>query len=964
MRKFFLITALLQIAIFSMAHAQNSKNLFTLKGVVTDAVTGKPIEMVNMTIPEYSLWGTTNYQGEFEIQRVPAGAVKIALSRLGYKYLEVTVDVTEKTFDKLSFKLEEENLKLETVTVTAKDNKSSMNTSRVINRQAIDHIQLINATDIMSLMPGGKTVNPNLMLDTKFSIRGTNTNSSFDTGVMIDGIKLSANTDLTGSVSGPGARNLGMANIESIEVISGVPSVEYGDILNGMVIINTKKGKSPLSAAVTLNPNTKSVSLSKGIELGENAGILNLSGEYAHAYSNPVSRYTTYFRNAYNANYSKTVSLAGSPLSLNISAGGSYGMQNTDKDPDLYSKDWSKAHDNSARFGASGKWLINNKWITSLNAEVSASYTDSYSASSTLTNKANIMPSVNATESGYFATNLQPTSYDNYPIHDSKGLSFNAGIKGTLNKRIYNINNNILAGISWSSTGNVGKGDYFGNDVFTTGYRPRPFTDIPFFNNFSAYLSDNVTVPIGSTSLSMMAGVRLESVYIKDMAYNKPTTFSPRFNVKYTILDENSRQDEILRGVSVRGGLGMMEKLPSLGVLYPATVYQDVEVFAKNYGTDNKYFYAAKTKAYKDFFNPDLRWSRSRNSELSLDVNIAGIRLSVTYFNNKNKNPYTQQTTMTPYPIRISDGADPNIPVNPQFRVDQQTGFIYYKDLDNPNMAERQVRLLVEDTVFRAERMQINGEPTVNEGIEFAVDFGRIRAIRTSFRLDGNYNFRTNYNTLITPTNFNSISHTSLPNRSYQYIAYYFGGTSRSITSNGTKTRDMNANFTATTHIPEIRMTISLRLEATIFNRSQNLTSVPKGLKSLYGNEWAYLTDADRNRLEGSVYGKEHYTGVWPVAYAGIDGVVHPFTAESAKNPELAYMIGTSNTVYTFVKDGYNAYFMGNVAITKELGDHVSLSFYVNNFTKSNPFVRNIAQGTYSTRNIDFGYGATIRIKL
>jgi hypothetical protein len=95
----------------------------------------------------------------------------------------------------------------------------------------------------------------------------------------------------------------------------------------------------------------------------------------------------------------------------------------------------------------------------------------------------------------------------------------------------------------------------------------------------------------------------------------------------------------------------------------------------------------------------------------------------------------------------------------------------------------------------------------------------------------------------------------------------------------------------------------------------------------------------------------------------GFDQVVKPFTQTEANDPRFAYLIGRSNTIYTFMQDGNGAYFMSNISITKEIGDLASLSFYVNNFTKSNPYIRSWATGVETVRNIGFAYGATLRFK-
>ena len=89
-----------------------------------------------------------------------------------------------------------------------------------------------------------------------------------------------------------------------MEVISGVPSAEYGDLGSGMVRIRTKRGKSPLSVTFSVNPRTYQASLSKGIDLGAKAGILNLSAEWANATKKLTSPYESYTRRGIGAVWS------------------------------------------------------------------------------------------------------------------------------------------------------------------------------------------------------------------------------------------------------------------------------------------------------------------------------------------------------------------------------------------------------------------------------------------------------------------------------------------------------------------------------------------------------------------------------------------------------------------------------------------------------------------------------------
>ena len=68
--------------------------------------------------------------------------------------------------------------------------------------------------------------------------------------------------------------------------------------------------------------------------------------------------------------------------------------------------------------------------------------------------------------------------------------------------------------------------------------------------------------------------------------------------------------------------------------------------------------------------------------------------------------------------------------------------------------------------------------------------------------------------------------------------------------------------------------------------------------------------------------------------------------------------------IYSFDQDGYGFYCSANLSITKEIGKHVSLSFFANNFTNSRPFVTSMATGVGAIFTPAFYYGLTCRIKI
>ena len=58
------------------------------------------------------------------------------------------------------------------------------------------------------------------------------------------------NLGALGGTASPGGgldtRNISLENIESVEVIRGIPSAEYGDLTSGAVLVKSKAGKTPL----------------------------------------------------------------------------------------------------------------------------------------------------------------------------------------------------------------------------------------------------------------------------------------------------------------------------------------------------------------------------------------------------------------------------------------------------------------------------------------------------------------------------------------------------------------------------------------------------------------------------------------------------------------------------------------------------------------------------------------------
>ena len=186
---------------------------------------------------------------------------------------------------------------------------------------------------------------------------------------------------------------------------------------------------------------------------------------------------------------------------------------------------------------------------------------------------------------------------------------------------------------------------------------------------------------------------------------------------------------------------------------------------------------------------------------------------------------------------------------------------------------------------------------------------------------------------------------------------YANGGGVTNHVANGKLTNNLDANLTTITHIPQARIIITCRLEMSILRRSRNI--------SVYdGKAYAFtVSETGKTPTGGDIYAGNSYTAVYPVSYMDLDGNIHPFTETEAADPAFANLILKSANAYTFAQDGYGPYMSANLSITKEIGDHVSLSFFANNFTNSRPYVKSMATGVGAIFTPAFYYGLTCRLK-
>lgn len=932
MKRFILIFFVLLSQIF----AQAAPKYYSIKGRVTDSQTGEPIAGVIFNVDGTGLWTISDVDGSYVFDRVQPGEYLIKVSCLGYAEAGMNLKLTRNVED-LDFKLSLNTLALDGVVVAAERKKDDMNTTMSFGSHALEHLQMSNITDVSTLLPGGKTVNPDLTTNNTLSLRDGGSavgNAAFGTALEVDGVRVGNNASFA-QPTGSGTRSISVENIESIEVITGVPSAEYGDLNSGMVKIHTRKGRTPWNVTMAVNPRTYQLSASKGFDLGKDRGVLNASGEWTRATKKLTSPYESYTRRGLSLSYSNTFAKV---LRFEMGVTGNLGGMNSKDDPDAYSGSWSKGRDNVVRANTSLTWLLNRSWVTNLKIEGSVNYNDNRLHDHAYTTTAATgQPAVHSEKKGYFLATMLPSSYFSDRIVDSRELDFAASFKYEWFRRWGGVKNHVKAGLQWKANGNAGQGEYYEDPALAAnGYRPRPYSDYPYLHNLATYLEDNLTVPIGKTSLSLSAGLRMENIFVKGTEYKDVSSLSPRFNIKWKLLD----------GLSLRGGWGVSEKLPSFYILFPEQQYRDIRTFGVSYGDTAAYVYY--TEPYNMEFNPDLKWQRSSNSEIGIDAEFLGVKLSVVGFYNKTINPYRYNNSYSPFSYNVRQlpsGASLSGKTVNGFKVDQTSGDIEIETSDGTIKTETKVT----DRTFAENKTPGNGATVTRAGAELIVDFPEIRPIRTRFRLDANYSYTHYIDRNLYYVYRTGWSHTSIPNRSYQYVGIY-SGTSNG-TSNGKLSHAADLNLTSTTHIPQARIIITCKLEMSLFSRSRNLSEYD-------GGEYAHFVGGT-----GSIYDSNGFTEVYPLKYMDLNGVEHDFTAAEAAKSEFSNLILRSGNAYTFAWDGYGTYLSANLSVTKEIGDHVSLSFFANNFTNSRMSVKSKATGVSAIFTPAFYYGLTCRLK-
>ena len=927
---------------FSNGFTQETKASFKITGTVLEkgSKVKTTIPYATVSINDYGIHVSTNVSGKFVINAVPSGKATISVKYLGMVTLDTVVNVSSDL--NLELYLAVADFRLNEVNVTAKSGKDGAGTSSKISRTAIDHLQANSLADVMSLLPGGKIVNPDLNFATQLSIRNVTTTETkvknlngFGTAIMMNGAPVSNNANLqtlsptvngaSGALGGGASPNAGfdaraisMDNVESVEVIRGVPGVEYGDITSGVVIVNTKAGNQPLKINAKTNPNVYQISATKGTDLGGNKGALNLGVDYAHNTIDPVASYAYYERFTANAMYSNL--FFNNRLKSNTSFDLMYGKDTRKANPDdVLSKTNTSGRDLGFIFNTNGNLTFNNLWLRNVNyvgrvgytsknsfyqtehTSATAPYSMTYTDGAVLSNKPNTdifdvngnkLTNISAADQGLYALALPSTYVGRYDINGKELNTYFKAIATFFNK-IGGTNNKWLLGADFKSDKNYGDGKTFSDELppktslsnLNASFRQRVYKDIPGVNQLGVFAEERFNTHLGSHFLEIVAGARY------DRFSGKRDALSPRLNASFEVIPQT---------FIIRGAYGKLAKAPSVLYMHPEDAYYEyinINETASAIPADQQ-VYMTTTRVFNTQ-NPDLQIAKNEKSELGFDLNIKQYSLRVTAFRERLQNGYTLGNTVNTFrPVVYNQYA----------RSPAGSGLPVY-DLSASN------------TVLAKYFTPTNNQVSNNKGVEVELDLGRFPAIASAFSINGAWTRSESYNNGY--TYFDDYTELDPANRTH--IGLYEEGMQKR------NDQEFVTSLRSTHNIPRIGFVVTLTTQV-IWNQSN---------WNKFGNDSVPVKYIDKTT-----------------------GLVHDFDAKRKNEPEFKSLLRTVST-RDYIKESYPPLLAFSLNVTKEIADYMRVSFFANNMFRSYPISESKRNpGTYVSRNGGYFFGLELALTL
>ncbi|MDP9955141.1 hypothetical protein J2X97_000778 [Epilithonimonas hungarica] len=789
--------------------------------------------------------------------------------------------------------------KIAEVVITAKEGKG-LTSKSVINRQAMEHLQPSSFADLMELLPGGLSRDPNLSTSNRALLRenpggpSSYNTTSLGTQFMIDDNVWNTNANLQTSIDdtqmgeaprnratpgiGTDMRTISTNDIEKVEVIRGIPSAAYGDLTSGVIKIERKIGNSPLEARFKADGFSKQYYVGKGFLINKNWSI-NANMDYLDSKQNPTDEFENYQRITASLRSKLKTNLWQRPLEWRSTIDLSNNIDKKKYDPDTgYALTDSYKNSNQ-------RVSFTNNFIYKLDPQA---IFDKLVLNTAIRQGFERIEQVKLVQlSGPRALSLATSAGENIGIYpntryvaesstDGKPLDLSIFAQASGSRKFGKFNNQYEIGLDWKYSKNFGKGqqwDLTTPPSATIGTKPREFSDIPAWQNLAFFAGNQMSYNLNQHKFSLYTGLRVSKLLGIDNSYiiSKKIFAEPRINLQYNLPHLMIGNYPLKTDVTL--GYGILYKQPTLLMLYPNSRFTDYAQ-VNYYHDDENYRYVNFMTYVQNRENKNLTAAKNIKKEIRLDLSYRGHDFFITYFKEDLNNGFrsTLQTKINTYKKYNTSYIDLS-----------QWG---ENGPDLTNVPYETIREFGNYTITE------NGSATIKDGIEFGYTSPRLKGINTKFTLTGAW-FKTQYRNTVPVIERPEIS---LAGSNYPYYGIYQSDL-------GYINENLNYNFMIDTYIPNLGLIVSASVQGSLYNYEKKDDRIPE-----------------------------------PTSYIGLDGVVQPFLDSDRTDLYKQWLVrNVSVTDNISTRETYTI--RANFKVTKIIYRSLKTSMFVNRlFSYEHPY--------------------------
>lgn len=722
-----------------------------IRGRIVLAEVGTPLPGVIVSVEGMTQQTISDTLGRYVLAGVPPGPQVLVARRIGFAPVRVSLTVPANGVVEYDISMARHALKLPEIRVTADMTgraRGELGTSTVIERDAIEHQTSTSLAGVLELAPGVPIQPPGLDAVQQFAIRAVPTRvtsgltsggpsgsdiGSFGTVIIIDGVPFSNNANLqttgprgevrlVGATAGGGVdlRQIPASTIERVEIIRGVPSVRYGDLTQGAIIVETRAGVVQPQARARLDVRTLELSAVGGWSLGR-ANTLTGTVDVARTRISPgisqqaTTRVTAQL--AHRAGVGGSLEGGASRRFTLLTRLDLYQLlQDDPENPEVQPGLAASNHDRGLRLQERVRLQLSGGETLTLTTAVN--YTRRRSSSQRVFVRGALPFTDRLTEGQQEGHFIGGPYLAQLRIEGEEWNIYNR-LEVDARRQWVGFEHRIRLGVELRREWNVGPGLQFDiqrplqvtfNGV--QGFdRPRRFDAIPPVATSAVYLDDRLIRSfLGDVTIDLQTGLRVDMLHRGGLWASaiQDAVLQPRVSV----------QVAPWTWLRLRAGWGRTAKAPALGLLYPAPQFFDV-VNVNWFTTDPDERLAVLTTAVRDPTNRALRFAVGEKREAGFELVSTRGRATLSFV------VFRDRTTDA-----VGFRQDPGFVLRERFALsDSTTGTGRQPDIVRPAFVTDTMPVLIgrPDNVLTLE----------SRGVEATVTLPELRPLRLTFEVQG-----------------------------------------------------------------------------------------------------------------------------------------------------------------------------------------------------------------------------------